>query len=73
MTIEGWTRSVVRHRRLVLAVYRFREEMRGTTSKEDAVVRTMQTAGRTVVFSGTAVGLGLALLLFMPLVPKQDP
>jgi putative drug exporter of the RND superfamily len=51
----------------LLVVYRFREEMRGTTSKEDAVVRTMQTAGRTVVFSGTAVGLGLALLLFMPL------
>ena len=44
--------------------------MRGTTSKEDAVVRTMQTAGRTVVFSGTAVGLGLALLLFMPFVPS---
>jgi putative drug exporter of the RND superfamily len=30
-------------------------------------VRTMATAGRAVVFSGTAVAIGLALLLFMPL------
>ena len=36
-------------------------------SKEDAIVRTMATAGRAVVFSGTAVAIGLALLLFMPL------
>ena len=28
---------------------------------------TMETAGRAVVFSGTAVAIGLALLLFMPL------
>ena len=35
--------------------------------KEDAIVRTMETAGRAVVFSGTAVGIGLALMLFMPL------
>ena len=27
----------------------------------------METAGRAVVFSGTAVAIGLALLLFMPL------
>ena len=30
-------------------------------------MRTMATAGRAVVFSGTAVAIGLALLLFMPL------
>ena len=30
-------------------------------------MRTMETAGRAVVFSGVAVALGLALLLFMPL------
>ena len=30
-------------------------------------MRTMATAGRAVVFSGTAVGIGLALMLFMPL------
>jgi RND superfamily putative drug exporter len=48
-------------------VYRYREERRGGLGKEDAIVRTMQTAGRAVVFSGTAVAIGLALMLFMPL------
>jgi RND superfamily putative drug exporter len=51
----------------LLVVYRYREEHHGAVSKEDAVVRTMQTAGRAVVFSGSAVGIGLALMLFMPL------
>jgi uncharacterized membrane protein YdfJ with MMPL/SSD domain len=51
----------------LLVVYRYREELGGGKSKEDAIVRTMQTAGRAVVFSGTAVGIGLALMLFMPL------
>lgn len=51
----------------LLVVYRYREELRSGKSKNDAIVRTMQTAGRAVVFSGTAVGIGLALMLFMPL------
>jgi len=51
----------------LLVVYRYREELRNGRSREDAVVRTMLTAGRAVVFSGTAVGIGLALMLFMPL------
>jgi putative drug exporter of the RND superfamily len=51
----------------LLIVYRYREEIRNGRSKEDAIVRTMQTAGRAVVFSGSAVGIGLALMLFMPL------
>jgi uncharacterized membrane protein YdfJ with MMPL/SSD domain len=51
----------------LLVVYRYREELRSGRSKEDAIVRTMQTAGRAVVFSGSAVGIGLALMLFMPL------
>ncbi len=51
----------------LLVVYRYREESRRSTSKEDAIVRTMETAGRAVVFSGTAVAIGLALMLFMPL------
>jgi uncharacterized membrane protein YdfJ with MMPL/SSD domain len=51
----------------LLVVYRYREELRGGGSKEDALVRTMQTSGRAVIFSGTAVAVGLALLLFMPL------
>jgi uncharacterized membrane protein YdfJ with MMPL/SSD domain len=51
----------------LLVVYRYREELRAGRSKEDAIVATMETAGRAVVFSGSAVGVGLALMLFMPL------
>jgi RND superfamily putative drug exporter len=51
----------------LLMVYRYREEHRNGMPKEDAIVRTMQTAGRAVVFSGTAVAIGLALMLAMPL------
>jgi putative drug exporter of the RND superfamily len=51
----------------LLMVYRFREELREGRETDDAIVRTVTTAGRAVVFSGTAVAIGLALLLFMPL------
>ncbi len=51
----------------LLMVYRYREERREGKDKVDAVVTTMQTAGRAVVFSGTAVAIGLAMLLAMPL------
>jgi uncharacterized membrane protein YdfJ with MMPL/SSD domain len=50
----------------LLIVYRFREELARGGSKDDAVMRTMATAGRAVVFSGATVAIGLALLLFMP-------
>jgi uncharacterized membrane protein YdfJ with MMPL/SSD domain len=51
----------------LLIVYRFREELAHGGTKDDAIVRTMATAGRAVVFSGATVAIGLALLLFMPL------
>jgi RND superfamily putative drug exporter len=51
----------------LLVVYRFREELRRGSDRETAIVRTMATAGRAVVFSGIAVAIGLALLLAMPL------
>jgi uncharacterized membrane protein YdfJ with MMPL/SSD domain len=54
----------------LLIVYRFREELarpRGSGGAlDDAIVRTMETAGRAVIFSGATVAIGLALLLFMP-------
>ncbi len=50
----------------LLIVYRYREELLRGGPKDDAVVRTMATAGRAVVFSGATVAIGLALLLFMP-------
>jgi putative drug exporter of the RND superfamily len=51
----------------LLIVYRYREERQAGRSREDAVEEAMETAGRAVVFSGTAVAIGLALMLFMPL------
>jgi RND superfamily putative drug exporter len=51
----------------LLIVYRFREELAKGLERDDAVVRTMSTAGRAVMFSGVAVALGLALLVAMPL------
>jgi uncharacterized membrane protein YdfJ with MMPL/SSD domain len=51
----------------LLMVYRFREERKAGRAREDAVASTMGTAGRAVVFSGTAVAIGLALMLAMPL------
>jgi RND superfamily putative drug exporter len=49
----------------LLIVYRYRDELK-KGSKVDALARTMETAGHAVVFSGTAVAIGLALLLFIP-------
>jgi RND superfamily putative drug exporter len=51
----------------LLIVYRFREELASGSDKDAAIVRTMETAGRSVIFSGLAVALGLALLVAMPL------
>src|ERR1700747_3671356 len=45
---------------------RFREELQGGGDVAEAIVRTMATAGRSVVFSGATVAIGLALLLFVP-------
>jgi uncharacterized membrane protein YdfJ with MMPL/SSD domain len=50
----------------LLVVYRFREELRGSRDADAAIVRTMHTAGRSVLFSGATVAIGLALLLFVP-------
>jgi uncharacterized membrane protein YdfJ with MMPL/SSD domain len=51
----------------LLMVYRYREERQKGQAKEEAIARTMRTAGHAVIFSGTAVAIGLALMLFMPL------
>jgi RND superfamily putative drug exporter len=50
----------------LLVVYRFREELKRGDPLDEAIVRTMTTAGRSVIFSGATVTLGLALLLFIP-------
>jgi RND superfamily putative drug exporter len=48
----------------LLVVYRFREEL--DDDVDAAIVRTMATAGRSVLFSGATVAIGLGLLLFVP-------
>jgi RND superfamily putative drug exporter len=50
----------------LLIVYRFREELARSNDTETAIVDTMATAGRSVLFSGATVAIGLALLLFVP-------
>jgi RND superfamily putative drug exporter len=50
----------------LLVVYRFREELAAGREKEDAIVRTMETAGRAVLFSGATVAIGLLLLVAIP-------
>jgi len=45
-------------------VARFREELAHGASREDALARTMGTAGRAVVFSGVTVAIGLSGMLF---------
>lgn len=51
----------------LLSVHRFRAELRETDGDvTDAVVKTMSSAGRTVLFSGVAVAISLATLLLVP-------
>ena len=51
----------------LLMVSRFREELNAGRSIENAVIRTVQTAGRTIVFSGLTVAVALAVLTVFPL------
>jgi len=50
----------------LLVVHRYRDERRRGLNHEDAVFETMMRAGRTLLFSGLAVSLGLALMLLLP-------
>jgi trehalose monomycolate/heme transporter len=47
-------------------VTRFREELRQQPSVQDAVARTVATAGRTVLVSGVTVAIVLASLMLFP-------
>jgi RND superfamily putative drug exporter len=48
-------------------VSRYREELRSGRDSDAAVMRTVQTAGRTVLFSALTVAASLAALLVFPL------
>ena len=51
----------------LLMVSRYREELAAGRAVPDAVVRTVETAGRTILFSGLAVAAALTALLVFPL------
>ena len=50
----------------LLVVVRWREERAHGYDGDEAIVRTMETAGRAVVFSGTTVAIGLLALVALP-------
>ena len=51
----------------LLVVSRFREELDNGLPVPDAVVRTVEKAGRTIMFSASTVAVALAALLLFPL------
>src|SRR5438270_3778550 len=52
----------------LLIVSRYREEFANCLSREDAIVRAVETAGRKVVFNGVTVDAAMNALLVFPLV-----
>ncbi|MGI8684860.1 MAG: MMPL family transporter [Acidimicrobiales bacterium] len=51
----------------LFVVSRYREELRAGLDPSDAIVRTVRTAGRTVIFSSLTVAVSLAAMLVFPL------
>ncbi len=51
----------------LLMIFRFREELRLGRDVDEALVETMQHAGRSVIVSGSTVAIGLLSMLILPL------
>ncbi|MGZ6779919.1 MAG: MMPL family transporter, partial [Mycobacterium sp.] len=51
----------------LLIISRFRDELAGGASRDDALVHTMVTAGRTVLFSAITVALSMTVLVLFPM------
>jgi len=51
----------------LLMIFRFREEIASGRTVDDAIVETMQHAGRSVVVSGSTVAIGLVSMVILPL------
>jgi RND superfamily putative drug exporter len=51
----------------LLMISRFRDELADGASRDDALVRTMASAGRTVLFSATTVALSMAVMVVFPM------
>ena len=51
----------------LLMISRFRDELADGAGRDEALTRTMLTAGRTVVFSATTVALSMAVMVLFPM------
>ena len=51
----------------LLIVSRYRDEMAEGAEPDQALIQTMQTAGRTVAFSATTVALSMAAMVLFPM------
>jgi putative drug exporter of the RND superfamily len=51
----------------LLIVSRFRDELSGGAGRDEALVRTMATTGRTVLFSAITVALSMAAMALFPM------
>ncbi len=51
----------------LLMIFRFREEIANGRTVDDAIVETMQHAGRSVIVSGSTVAIGLVSMVILPL------
>jgi RND superfamily putative drug exporter len=51
----------------LLIISRYRDEIASGATSDDALVRTMATAGRTVLFSATTVALSMAAMILFPM------
>jgi putative drug exporter of the RND superfamily len=51
----------------LLIISRYRDELADGASQRDALVTTMVTAGRTVLFSATIVALSMAVMILFPM------
>ncbi|BBZ32223.1 MMPL family transporter [Mycolicibacterium confluentis] len=51
----------------LLIISRYRDELAQGSSRDEALVRTMVTAGRTVLFSATTVALSMVAMILFPM------
>jgi len=51
----------------LLIISRYRDELATGAGRDEALIRTMATAGRTVLFSATIVALSLAVMILFPM------
>jgi putative drug exporter of the RND superfamily len=51
----------------LLIISRYRDELADGTDRDEALIRTMATAGRTVLFSATTVALSTAVIVLFPM------